>query len=44
VNTRLLPERPPTKMIEEIKRVIGDPGIEVSIVSALTQQRHGTPI
>ncbi|QOZ34858.1 M20/M25/M40 family metallo-hydrolase [Bradyrhizobium sp. CCBAU 53421] len=38
VNTRLLPGTTTDQMIEEIKRVIGDPGIEVSIVSSLSQQ------
>lgn len=38
VNTRLLPGTTTDQMVEEIKRVIGDPGIEVSIVTALTQQ------
>ncbi|WP_338700039.1 M20/M25/M40 family metallo-hydrolase [Bradyrhizobium sp. 26S5] len=38
VNTRLLPGTTTDQMVEEIKRVIRDPGIEVSIVTALTQQ------
>lgn len=38
VNTRLLPGTTTDQMIEEIKRVIGDPGIEVSIVTSLSQQ------
>ncbi|MHC2463076.1 M20/M25/M40 family metallo-hydrolase [Bradyrhizobium embrapense] len=38
VNTRLLPGSTTDQMIEEIKRAIGDPGIEVSIVTSLSQQ------
>ncbi|WP_298364114.1 M20/M25/M40 family metallo-hydrolase [uncultured Bradyrhizobium sp.] len=38
VNTRLLPGTTTDQMIEEIKRVIGDPGIDVSIVTSLSQQ------
>ena len=38
VNTRLLPGTTTDQMIEEIKRAIGDPGIEVGIVTSLSQQ------
>ncbi|MBR1162247.1 M20/M25/M40 family metallo-hydrolase [Bradyrhizobium elkanii] len=38
VNTRLLPGTTTDQMIAEIKRVIGDPGMEVSIVTSLAQQ------
>lgn len=38
VNTRLLPGTTTDQMIEEIRRVIGDPAIEVSIVTSLSQQ------
>ncbi|WP_420971044.1 M20/M25/M40 family metallo-hydrolase [Bradyrhizobium sp. B120] len=37
VNTRLLPGTTTDQMIEEIKRAIGDPGIDVSIVTSLSQ-------
>ncbi|MEN3348982.1 MAG: hypothetical protein V7632_2617 [Bradyrhizobium sp.] len=37
VNTRLLPGSTTDQMIAEISRVIGDPGIEVSIVTAMSQ-------
>jgi acetylornithine deacetylase/succinyl-diaminopimelate desuccinylase-like protein len=39
VNTRLLPGTTTDQMIAEIKRVIGDPDIEVSIVTPMTQQQ-----
>jgi len=39
VNTRLLPGTTTDQMIAEIKRVIGDPDIEVSIVTPLSQQQ-----